>query len=117
MANRTKTVVATASRIIENHGRRISTKTARNCLKAAGLRAKSPHVGTRTIISDQNGRRRLPLARRHIRTTRAGWTNFIQRLRKLPRRRYLVELRRDIVNVWNKFPERLLQKCINSMRH
>ena len=39
-----------------------------------------------------------------------------QRLRKLPRRRYLAELRRDIVNAWNNLPQRLLQKSINSMR-
>ena len=40
MANRTKTAVATASRIIENHGQRMSAQTVRNRLKAIELREK-----------------------------------------------------------------------------
>ena len=94
MANRTKTAVATASRITENHGRRISAQTVRNGLKAVGLRAKRLYVGTCITLSDRNRRRRLTLSRRHLRTTRACWANFIQRLHNLPRRRYLAELRK-----------------------
>ena len=104
MANRTKTAVVTASRIVENHGRWMSAKTVRNRLKAVGSRVKGSYVGTCITISDRNPRRRLDLARRHLRTRRTGWANFIQRLRTLPWRRYLAELRRGIVNVWNNFP-------------
>ena len=118
MANITQTAVATASKIIEHHGRRMSAQTVQNRLKAVGLRAKRPYVGTYITISDRN-RCRLELPRRQLGTTRVGhgWANFIQRLRKLPRRRYLAELRRDIVNVWNNFPQRLLRKCTNSTQH
>ena len=116
MTNRTKTAVATASKIIENHGRRISAQTVRNRLKAVRLHARRPNVGTCITISDHIRRNRLSLARCHLRTTRTGWTNVNQSLHKLPRRRYLAELRRDIVNAWNNLPQRLLKKSINSMR-
>ena len=116
MTNKTETVVATASKIIENHWRRISaqnsTKPSESCQIASGR----PNVGTCITISDHNRRRRLPLARCHLRTTMTGWTNINPRLRKLPSRRYLAELRRDIVNAWNNNPQRLFQKSINSMR-
>ena len=46
MVNRTKTAVATASRITENHGRRISAHTVRNGLKAVGMRAKRMYGGS-----------------------------------------------------------------------
>ena len=72
MTNRTETAAATASKIIENHGRRISAQTVRNRLKAVRLRARRPNVGTCIIISDHNRRRRLTLARCHLRTTRTG---------------------------------------------
>ena len=116
MTNKIETAVATASKIIENYGRRISAQTVRKRLKALRLRARRPNVGTCIIISDHNRRRRLVLARCHLRTTRTGWTYVNQRLRKLPRRGYLAELRRDIVNACNDLPQRLLQKSINSMR-
>ena len=116
MTNRTETAVATASKIIENHGWRISAQTVRNRLKAVRLRARRPNNGTCITICDHNRRRRLALARSHLRTTRTVLTNVNQRLRKLLRRRYLAELRPDIVNTWNNLPQRLLQKSINSMR-
>ena len=40
MTYRTETAVATASKIIENYGRRISAQTVRNRLKAVRLRAR-----------------------------------------------------------------------------
>ena len=40
MANRTKKAVATTSRLTENYGRPLSAQTARNRLKAVGLREK-----------------------------------------------------------------------------
>ena len=87
--NRTETAVATASKIIENHGRRISAQTVRNRLKAVRLHARRPNVGTCITISDHNRRRRLALARCHLRTTRTGWTNVNQLANtKVPRRRY-----------------------------
>ena len=104
MTNRTETAVATASKIIENHGRRIIAQTVRNRLKAVRLRARRPNVGTCITISNHKCRRRLVLARCHLRTTRTCWTNVNQRLHKLSRRRYLAELRRDIVNAWNNLP-------------
>ena len=112
MTNKTETVVATASKIIENHWRLISAQTVRNRLKAVRLRARRPNVGTCITIR----RRMLALARCHLRTTITGWTNVNPRLHKLPGRRYLAELRRYIVNAWNNNPQRLLQKSINSMR-
>ena len=116
MTNRTEKAVATAFKIIENHERRISAQTVRNRLKVVRLRARRSNVGTCITISGHNRRRRLALARCHLRATRTGWTNVNKRLRKLPRRRYPAELRRDIVNAWNNFPHRLLRKSINSMR-
>ena len=104
MTNRTETAVATASKIIENHGRRIIGQTVRNRLKVVRLRARRPNVGTCITVSTYKCRRRLVLARCHLRTTRTGWTNVNQRLRKLSRRRYPAELRRDIVNAWNNLP-------------
>ena len=104
MTNRTETAVAPASKVIENHGRRISAQTVRNRLKAVRLRARRPNVSTCITISDHNSRRRLTLARCHLRTTRTGRTNVNQGLCKLTRRRYLAELRRDIVNAWNNRP-------------
>ena len=101
ITNKTETVVATASKIIENHWRLISAQTVRNRLKAVRLRARRPNVGTCITISDHNRRRRLALARCHLRTTMTGWTNVNPRLHKLTSRRYLAELRRYIVNAWN----------------
>ena len=116
MTNRTGTAVGTASKITENRGRRISAQTVRNRLKAVRLCGRRPNVGTCITISDHNRRRRLALARCHLRTTRTGWTNVNQRLCKLPRRRYLAEFCRDLINAWNNLPQRLLQKSTNSIR-
>ena len=58
MATRTKTAVATVSRIIENHWQRMNAQTVWNRLKAVGLRAKRQYVGTCITISDRNRRRR-----------------------------------------------------------
>ena len=85
MTNRTETAVATTSKIIDNHGRQISAQTVRNRLKAVRLRARRPNVGTCITISDHHSRRGLALVRCHLRTTRTGWTNVNQRLRKLQR--------------------------------
>ena len=93
MTNRTDKAVATASKIIENHGRRMSAQTVRNRLKAVRLRARKPNVGTCITMSYHNRRTRLALARCHLRTSGTAWTKLDHRLRKLPRRRYLAELR------------------------
>ena len=116
MANKTKRAVATASRILWNLGRCICAQLVRNRLKAVGLRATMPYVGTCITISDHSHRWRLALARCKLKTTRTGLANANHRLRKLPRRRYLIELRRDIFNGWNNLSQRLLQKFINSMQ-
>ena len=87
MTNRNEAAVATASKIIENHGRRKRAQTVRNRLKAVRLSARRQNVGTCITISDHNRRRRLAFDRCHLRTTRTLWTNVNQRLRMLARRR------------------------------
>ena len=66
MTNRTETAVPAASKIIENHGRRIIAQTVRSRLKSVRLRARRSNVGTCITISDHNRRRRLALARHHL---------------------------------------------------
>ena len=61
MANRTKAVVSTASKIFENHRRRISAQKVRNRLKSFGLHERRPYVGSCITKSDRNRRRRLAL--------------------------------------------------------
>ena len=44
------------------------------------------------------------------------WDEIDRRVRQLPQPQNLVDLERDLVNIWNNLPQRFLFNYVNSMR-
>ena len=44
------------------------------------------------------------------------WDEIDRRVRQLPQPQILVDLERDLVNIWNNLPQRFLFNYVNSMR-